>query len=706
MRAALERLFRPSSIAVVGASERPGSYGHQALVNLAALGYPGEIWGVNPSREEVMGLRCVPTLTDLPDAVDAVFVAIPAAGVATVIEQAGARGCGGAVVISAGFAEVPEGRQLQHDLVAVAARYGLPVCGPNGNGIVAMHARAALWGDALDAREPGSVALISQSGNVAVNALTSQRGLRFHTVVAGGNHAVLGTADYLEFLAAEEGVSSIALYLEDDGGPDLCDSLAACAQTGVRVAVLKVGGSESGAASAAAHTAALAGDQRIFRALTEEAGCAWAKDVHELLELAKTLAVCPRLPRNPGLAVATCSGGDSAQAADEAHRNKLRLPKFGAGTRERLERMLPPAATVANPLDYTAMLWGNREALGELITTLAADEAIDQVLVFYDQPPGLSDATEASWRAVREGIMWAARRGRVPTMVCSTLPELLDDAAAWGFARSGIAAAAGLRTGLRCIMAMASEPGDPRRLQEIASLARAAPAAATAGEWLSEVEAKELLRAAGVPVADSRPVSDARDLASALAELGGAIALKVSAPGLRHKSELGAVVLDLRSLDDAAAAYSHLAALAADCGGTISAERMVPAGVELMVAAKSDAVVPALVLGIGGLWTEVLDDVAIIPLPATPYRIERALHDLRGAPMLFGARGRPAIDVRALSLLALRAGELLVEASLELVELNPVVVGEEGAVAVDAAVRRRGISRDYAVPSSRERIHA
>ncbi|MGZ4201695.1 MAG: CoA-binding protein, partial [Thermoleophilaceae bacterium] len=200
----LERLLRPASIAVVGASERPGSYGGQTLLNLDTIAFPGEVWGVNPGRTSVYGRRCVPSLEDLPSPVDAVVVAIPAAAVAEAVEQAGAIGCGGAVVFSAGFAEVASGVPLQADLVAAAAQHELPVCGPNGNGIVAMHSRAALWGDALRPREPGHVALVSQSDNVAVNALATQRGLRFHTVVSCGNQAVLSAPDYLEQLAHDE----------------------------------------------------------------------------------------------------------------------------------------------------------------------------------------------------------------------------------------------------------------------------------------------------------------------------------------------------------------------------------------------------------------------------------------------------------------------------------------------------------------------
>lgn len=339
--AELARLLRPRSVAVVGATDRAGSYAAQALINLDANGFPGEVWGVNPGRTEVLGRPCVPSLAELPAAVDAVIVAIPAAGVPEVIEQAGARGCGGAVVFSAGFAEIREGAAVERALIDAAALHGLPVCGPNCNGIVAVHSGAAMWGDAVATREPGSVALVSQSGNVAVNALATQRGLRFHTVVSSGNQAVLSAADYLEALAREDGLRSVALYLEDDGGPRLCDGLIACADAGIRVAVLKVGSSPEGAQAAAAHSGALAGDQRVFRALLDEAGAVSAEDLHELLEVAKAFsAVRPARPAGTsagrlapataesGLAILTCSGGDSAQGADEAARRGLTLAAF------------------------------------------------------------------------------------------------------------------------------------------------------------------------------------------------------------------------------------------------------------------------------------------------------------------------------------------------------------------------------------------
>jgi acetyl-CoA synthetase len=697
----LERLFRPAHVAVVGATERPGSYGAQVLENLAAIGYPGEVWGVNPGRSEVMGHPCVPSVAELPVAADTVVVAIPAAGVPDVIEAAGARGCGSAVVFGAGFREAAGGAELQRRLIDSAIRHELPVCGPNCDGIVSMPGRVALWGDAFEPREPGHVAVIAQSGNVTVNALAADRGLRLHTVIASGNQAVLSAADYLQFLAREDDLRSVALYLEDDGGPELCEALAACADSGIRVAVLKVGSSPVGARTAGFHTASLTGDQRVFRSLMREAGAVWAQDVHELLELAKTLAVTPRLPRHPGLAIMTCSGGDSAQGADECHRLGLALPELTAETQAGLGEILPSAATVANPLDYTAIIWGEDDAISGLITTLGADPAIDQVLVFYDQPPGLTGAARESWDAVRTGIIRGGSLASVPVMVSSTLPELLDDGAAWELAQAGIPAAAGLRTGLRCVAAMAEPPADPSRLREIRDVAlrvtRATQPHESGGPWIAEHEAKALLGEAGVNTVEGRLVSSERETEVALAELGGRIALKISAPGLHHKSELNALALDLTSQEAARHEFGRLRPMAQERGGAILAERMAEPGVELLVAVQPDGVVPAVVIGLGGIFTEIFDDVAVVPLPASAERIEQAIRSLRGAALLSGARGRPPVDVAAAAELAHRASQLVGQGSLDVIELNPVIVGPWGAVAVDAVGRRSGSAEGGAV---------
>jgi len=696
----LDRMLTPESVAVVGATDRPGSYAAEALLNLGKVGFSGPVWGVNPRRSEVLGFPCVPSVAELPEPVDAVIVAIPAAGVPEAIEQAGARGCGGAVVFSAGFGEVRSGDALQAAIVDAADRHRLAVCGPNCNGIVSPRRRVALWGDTLEVAAPGAVALVSQSGNIAVNALATRRGLRFHTVIASGNQAVLDAADYLIWLAATGDVGAVALYLEDDGGARLCEGLAACADVSVPVVVLKVGSTSAGAAAAGAHSGALAGDQRVFRSLVKDAGAVWAADVHELLELSKTLAVPsrhtrPSAPeRTPGLAIMTCSGGDSAQGADEAQRLGVCLPPLTAATLARLAELLPSSATAANPLDYTAVIWGEVQTLAELVVALGSDPGVGLVLVFYDQPHGMAGAPADSWAAVREGIMRGAARSPVPTLLASTLPELLDDAAAWELIEAGVPAVAGLRTGLRCaavVLGVGRRQPDGARLRSIAATARQGGVGGSCvrpGPWLAEHEGKALLREAGVAVADGVVVDSLEAAIAARAALGGTIALKLSAATVQHKSEIGGIALGLATEQAVADSFASLAPLALEHGGVVLAERMAPSGgVELIVAAHRDGIVPALVIGLGGIWTELLDDVCVLPLPVDAARIRAGLHRLRGAPLLFGGRGRPGVDVDALVALAGSIAAVLVERTLALVECNPVLVCGHGALALDASVR-------------------
>jgi acetyl-CoA synthetase len=617
-RAPLAALFAPRSIAIVGASERPGSYGGEAMLNLARFGYPGRVYPVNPRRPIVHGFDAYPSLEDLPEAPDAVVVAIPEPE--EVVERAAAMGCGSAIVFTA-----------QTDEPRLAAA-GLPLCGPNGNGIVSVPDRVAMWGDVIVPREPGPVALISQSGNVAVNALASRRGLRLHTVVSCGNSAVLDAADFLAAVAERDGVRSVALYLEADGdGPRWCAALERCAHAGIGVAVLKAGASRAGAAAAEAHTGAIAGDQRIVRAFFEEAGAAWAEDPHDLLELAKALAV-RRPAKSRGVAVMTCSGGDSAVAADIAAGLGLDLPELSPATLDRLRRTLPGAATAANPLDYTALLWGDPIALQELMTALGEDPAVGQVLVLYDDAGG----GDEGWAAVLGAVQAAGIASPTPVALASTLPELLDDATALRMQNAGMAAIAGLRSGIRAVQALVAPPPDPRRIAEMASQRRA-----TGSRWLEEHEAKRILREAGIPVPDGR-VTD--DPVAAWRELDGPVAIKRL--GLRHKAANHGVKLNLNDERAVKDAFP---------GERVLVERMAPPGQELIVSIRRDGLTPVLVVGLGGVHTEQLDSARIQPLPATA--VPDAVRDI---------------------------ATKLAELPFALIELNPVIVHQDGAIAVDA----------------------
>ncbi|MFT3863645.1 MAG: acetate--CoA ligase family protein [Solirubrobacterales bacterium] len=682
-------LLRPTSVAVVGANDRPGSYGDVIFRNLAAAGFEGAVYGVNPKRDEVHGRPCVPTVADLPEAVDAVVVAIPAAACAPVIVEAGERGCGGAIVLAAGFGETAAGRPLEAELREAAATAGIPVCGPNGNGVVSVAARAPLWGDSVERLTPGPVAVITQSGNFGVNALGSDRGLGFHTVVSTGNSAVLSASDWLEALAATEGVGSVALMLESDGdGARLARALASCAERGVGVAVLKVGSSEGGARAAGAHTGALAGDQRVFAALLEEAGAASASEPGELLELARALAVPAARPkRSGGLAILTCSGGDSGMAADLAAARGLELPELSAAARERLTAVLPSAATVGNPLDYTSMLWDDREALEEVAAAVSSDPAIDQLLLLFDQPRGLDPEIAADWEAVRRALLAGAAKGDAATILGSTLPELLDPAAALELAAAGrVATAAGLGAAIACAAALRTPLADPGRLREIAAAAESSEPGAVESidAGYGEAEAKRLLAEAGLGVPDGAVALDVAGAVEVALSVGTPVALKLSSPDLLHKTEAGALALDLRTEDEVRDAAERLLSLPEAAGATLLVERMADDGVELIFAVRRDGVVPALLVGTGGTWAEALDDIALVPLPASPERVERALRGLRSAPLLTGARGGPAIDLAAAASFGSRLGELALAHGLDLLEVNPALVSPSGCVALDA----------------------
>jgi len=680
----LTPLLAPRSVAVVGASPRPGTYGNQTLENLVAAGFEGPVWGVHPTARAVHGIACYPLLADLPEAPDCVVIATPAATVPGLLSEAIDAGARSAVVFAAGFAETPSGVELQRRLRSTALAAGLPVCGPNGDGIVSLHDKAPLWGDAFLPATPGPVAVVSQSGNIAVNALNAGHGLRLHTVVSCGNQAVVQAADYLDALAGRNGVRSVALYLEDAGdGAALASALARCAEHDVGVAVLVAGQSARGAAAVAAHTGALAGNDRVLRALVEDAGAAWATTPHDLLELAKTLGMAPKSRRRSGGAVGiiTCSGGDAAVAADIAARIGVPLADLDAATGRRLQAVLTDAATLANPLDYTAQLFGLEEPLAEIVDAVGSDPGVGSVIFYYDEAAQMPDAMDRVWRATRDGVVLGAGRSGTPTLLAATLPELQPHSSAEDMYEAGLTPVSGISEALQCAAALLVERADPGRLREIS----AAASPRTPGHWVPEHVAKQLLRAAGVDVPEGTVVDSSDAAVSAADRLGGPVAMKLSAPDLQHKAVEAAVLLGLTGPAAVRAAYTELRSLVRWRHAVVLVEEMAGSGPELFVSVRRDTTVGVLVLGAGGSLTEVIDDTVVVPLPVDGARVRAALGRLRTAKWFVDADGAvPAAVVD----LVLAVAQLTVDEDLALLELNPVVVGPHRAVALDAVARR------------------
>ena len=670
----ISRLVNPRSIAVVGATDRPGSYAHNTLLNLIRNGYAGTVIGVHPNRKEVLSFDCVPSIGDLDEPVDVVVIATPADSVPGYLTAARQLGCGGAVVFAAGFAEIGN---IEAQAALVAAAGDLPVIGPNGNGYVSVPARAAVWGDAAVLPEvSGPIALITQSGNVGVVLLAHRQGLGLHSIFSVGNSAVVDAAALISSLATTDGVRVIGAYLENDGdGVRLTQALAACASNDVRVVVLKAGRSERGLAAGAAHTAAVAGDQRVFEALIQEAGGILVRQPAELIETSRALAI--GRPDRRGAAVITCSGGDATLAADLADDAGAKLADFSAETLQELAALLPITATATNPLDHTNSVWADTEAVAKICETVARDAGVGHLIYVQDLPPGLPAGPRAEWDDTRAGGIAGGARAQLQTLLVSSMPGQEPDDAVGG-----------LVSALKAVAALQLPAPVPDRLLQIAECANRAKINPS-GQYMAEHSAKELLRAAGISVPKSQVVANSSAAVSAAAEIGFPVAIKVSAPGLIHKSDIGALALNLTTASqvrDASARLLPIASLPANAALLI--EAMVEPGIEVFVAAHRLGLVPCVVVGMGGVWAEILADVAVIPLPVDSTRVISEIGHLRGAALLRGDRGQKAVAIEELAQLVVRAGNLLMDEHLTMIELNPVVVNSSAAVAVDAVIRR------------------
>ena len=692
----LTRLISPTSVAVVGATDRPGSYGHSVLANLIASGFTGPVTGVHPTRVEALGFPCVPTLGELGRPVDVVVIATPASTVPAYISEARRLGCGGAVVFAAGFAEVGDDL-LDEELVAAARHFA--VLGPNGNGLVNAWSRAALWGDhASLPRDPGHIAVISQSGNVGVSLLAHRQGLGLHSMFSVGNAAVVGASDLIEQLATTVEVKVIAAYLEADGdGAALATALAVCAENDVRVVILKAGRSALGAAAGQAHTAALAGDQRVFEALMLEAGAVLVREPSELIETARALVTGRRDPR--GAAVLTCSGGDATLAADIADDAGAHLANLEPATLDSLASLLPVTATPGNPLDHTNLVWADTEAVASITEVIARDLNVGHLVYVQDQPVGLPAEAAKEWVATRSGARLGATRADTSVMLTSTMPGQEPDSAV-----SGLGAA------FTAITALQRSAPSPDRLRQIAASARGGVEilldqvqSRSTAISLSEAEAKAMLHEAGVRVPVGGLAATVDDAADVAANIGFPVVVKACAPGLDHKSDLGAVAVGLA--DEAAVRDAAARILALDAlqpGACLLVEQLL-SGVEVLVSATRTGVVPALVIGLGGVWAEALGEVVVIPLPADAERVREGLNQVRGSAVLRGDRGQRAYAVNALCELASNVGRLLIDSGAALIELNPVIVSSKEAIAADAVIVKQptftaGVDADEAGP--------
>jgi len=696
----LPELFAPASIAVVGASNRPGSVGASLFRNLLGAGFQGVVYPVNPSWKSVSGVRCYPTVADLPEPPDLAVVIVPADRVEPVVDELGRRGTRGAIVISAGFREIGgEGVAREERLVATARRHGLALVGPNCFGVLNTDPAVSLNATFSQTLPPrGNIAFVSQSGALCAGilqyAVTERIG--FSRFVSVGNRAGVDENDLLLALGRDPATRVILLYIESLAAGRRFLEVAREITERKPILVIKSGRSAAGERAARSHTGSLAHSEQdgLFDALFAQSGVLRVETIGDLFRTAKIFSTGLSL-HGPRLAILTNSGGPGIVAADACARHGLDLPPPSSRLAQAIQRPLSPSASVGNPIDLTAD--GRPELYLATLQHLLHSDEYDGALVIAT-PTGAWSA-----RDVAEAIVAGTARSSKPVVACLFgLSDLTSEVAfleahrlpAFTFPEEAVQGLASLARyhawGARRRTHARHFPVDAAAIDEVEAAAAVAQTSV-----LPEFAARRLLAAYGIPFARARRVHDPEAAVAAAEEIGYPVALKVASPDISHKTDVGGVALGLTDADAVRGAWRSIdanvrrRAPAARLEGC-EVEEMVTGGKEVLVGLQRDSGFgPVVVFGLGGIYVEVLHDVTFRLAPIVPLSAEHMVASVRAFPILQGVRGEPPSDLGALYEVLERVGQLAVERpEVAELDINPLLVLPEGrgVRAVDARV--------------------
>jgi len=697
----LTPLMKPKSIGVIGASQRIGR-ATRVIVNLQRFGYAGRIFPINPKYPEILGLPCYPDLASTPEVPDAVVVAIPGADVPALLATAVERGVRGAVVLASGFAEAgPAGRARQAELERLAAERGLLICGPNCYGVFNVRTGSAMFSaDFIGQPQPGSIGLISQSGGFShaiAEHLMRQRGLGLSYVVSCGNQAGVTVEDYVEFLVDDDETAVVGVFVEGFKQPAKLRAVAARArERGKPIVALKVGRSENARQAMLAHTGSLAGTPEIIEAALRQSGIVQVTTLNEMMDTLAVMAAAKDF-RRPGWRVAVLSGlgGECGRVADAAHAAGVDLPPLSKTSADAITRFMPDFATPRNPLDGTGAMYENAALFPQMIAVLLRDDAIDVLAVNFranvPAPGGWAPS-----RPFSENLRDALKtpNDRLVVAFSSFAGADLDQEVVRTLGEAGIPFLAGTETAVLALRHLRDyrRALDGARAPATAAEAHA-EAAAAAAHVLGNEHAMALLRQFGIPLVETIAAKNADDAVAAAGRVGYPVVVKIDSPDILHKSDVGGVRVGCadaeavrRAVDEMLGGVRRRAPNARIDG--VLVQPMVRGGVEMIVGVKRDPVFgPAIVCGIGGVFVEVMRDVAVRVPPIDRAEALAMVAELRGSALLRGARGRPPADVGALADTLVRVATLA-DAQRErllALDINPLLVLEEGrgVVAVD-----------------------
>jgi acetate---CoA ligase (ADP-forming) len=693
----IDALFKPRSIAIIGASSDPDKTGGRPVHLLKKHGFAGAVYPVNPKAEEIQGLIAYPSIDALPATPDLVLVVVPGAAAVDALERAAERGVGAAIVLSAGFAESgAEGVALQALVTDLANRTGMRILGPNCLGSVSVRERAiGTFSVALEKEMPleGGVSIVSQSGNIGSAALRmlGDSGAGVARFVATGNEADIQAGDAIAWLAHDPDTRVILCCLETCRDADRLTSALKLAKKAKKpVVVLKIGTSEAGQKAALSHTGGLAGSDRVFDAVFARCG---AVRVHSLEELVQVGAAVEALGDRrlgaksaPSAAVIAASGGFGVMMADAAAANGVDINPLTAETRARIHKILP-LASAANPVDATAQMSANPDILGELVDAVLYDPGNDAVCLML----ALGMEIPRLRNVFTKGLAEAARRHPKKVIVaCVGGPkDAIKELGELGIASFpsidaamvGISALARLEriqssndmTEREC--AIEKKPLDP-------------------GAWRNEATAKAALGRAGLPFPEEIVAATADEAVAAATRLAAPVAMKIVSPDIQHKSDIGGVELGISGADEVAAAFERImtsvsrhAPQAAVDGILLSP--MAGRGTELILGTVTDPIFgPVVMVGLGGIFAEIFKDTALRLAPVSKEEAADMLRELKAFPLLQGARGTPPADIEALTeaIAALSRFAMVHAGDVAEVDINPLIARAEGAIALDALI--------------------
>lgn len=692
----LDAVFSPRSIAVVGASRRPGKIGYEILRNLIVNEYQGILYPVNPNARSIHGIRAYATVRDIPDPIDLAIITVPADLAVAAAEECGRKGVQSLVVITAGFREVGgAGIEREERLLTVCREYGMTMIGPNCMGVINTH--PAIRMDATFAPTPplsGGISLVTQSGALGIAILEHAKslGIGFAKFCSLGNKAQVSLNDLLEMWRTDSDTKIVLAYIENFGNPGNFVRIARMTSKEKPVIAVKSGRSEAGSRAALSHTGSLGGSDLAAEAVFAQTGVLRAASIEELFDFAMAFSLQP-LPRGNRIAVVSDAGGPAVMCVDELVAQSLRLAEFSPATESFMRTWAPAEASLRNPVDLTpqASLEDYRRALDAVL----ADDGVDAAIAIYVPPVRLDEVevARAVWMTAKDRgkpvlANFLGRSGESPGFV-----ELVGHGVpSYLFPES---AARSLAAMYRYAQYRKRDEGEVRtfRVDKAGAEAILRRARDEGRVLLREEEASALLEAYGIRTAKSRGVRRIKDLTMAAAEIGYPVVLKAVGPGLVHKSELQAVRIDLRSERELADAASQTERHLRERGIAIEGfllQEFVQGGMEVVLGMSRDKVYgPFLVFGLGGVYVEYLKDVAFGLPPLTDRDAMRMIESIRTYPMLRGVRGQAPRDVAALQDAILRLAALVVDFDvLQEMDLNPVLALEEGRgyKAVDARI--------------------